>query len=180
MKRNRKGQKKNNIIRKKGIAAPVKKILEVFEENRTFLISGHIRPDGDTVGSALALASWLEKMGKKAHIVSSDPVPEAYSFLPGVEKIRNTVPGNPAYDVGVLLECPDMTRVGAFIKSIKFDKIISIDHHPVSTGRPVKSDFALVDQRASSCSELIYMIMRCAPYFPDRKEALCLYTAIVT
>ena len=156
-----------------------KKIIQIFEKNETFLISGHIHPDGDTVGSELALASWLRKKGKNVDIISSDPVPKEFYFLSGVKKVLSK-PLNRNYDVGVLLECPDISRVGSFIKDVNFGKMVNIDHHPEPIKKTLKSDCSLIDPKVSSCCELIYFIMKCASYVPSKDEAICLYSGIIT
>ncbi|MBU0952496.1 MAG: bifunctional oligoribonuclease/PAP phosphatase NrnA [Elusimicrobia bacterium] len=156
------------------------KIIKIFENNRTFLISGHIHPDGDTVGSELALASWLRKKGKKVDIISTDPIPKEFNFLSGIKRILSKITKNRSYDVGVLLECPDVTRVGSFVNDVNFGKMVNIDHHPEPVKKTLKSDCSLIDPKVSSCCELIYFIMKCASYVPSKKEAVCLYTGIIT
>ncbi|OGS21385.1 MAG: hypothetical protein A2252_05370 [Elusimicrobia bacterium RIFOXYA2_FULL_39_19] len=158
----------------------INKLLSIFKKESSFLITGHINPDGDTVGSALALASWLKKLKKDVIIVISDPVPDNLQFLPGINLIKNEVPENKHYDTGIMLECPDITRISPIIKLAAFKKTVNIDHHIESAERKYKTDCELIDSKASSCCEMIFEILQEAKHKITSKEAECLYTGILT
>lgn len=63
------------------------KILTAFRKEKVFLLAVHVSPDGDAIGSAVALSMALDSLGKKSFIYSSDPVPKYYRFLPGHERV---------------------------------------------------------------------------------------------
>src|ERR1700749_5248239 len=80
-------------------------ILKVLREGERFLVCSHSRPDGDAVGSVLAMGMLLQQMGKRADLVTADRIPNVYSKLPGAEAIRNALRVHGRYDAAVLLEC---------------------------------------------------------------------------
>src|SRR3990172_3424254 len=83
-----------------------KKVLSALKEGRKFLIAAHINPDGDALGSALALSSALSSLGKKTYVYSRDPVPRQYEFLPRHEKVISDLKNvRPAETMLVLVDC---------------------------------------------------------------------------
>ena len=115
-----------------------------MREYETFLILSHINPDGDAVGSQLALYSLLSDLGKKVSVVNSAPVPLNYSFLPNVEAFRvistseekNTEhnPNSksvPEVEVAIVLDCGVLDRIGPELGGQIHPKraLIKIDHH---------------------------------------------------
>lgn len=95
-------------------------------DNHSFLIATHISPDGDTLGSALALGLALESMGKEVHLFNADGVPDAYSFLPGSERFSSS-PAHGRETVVILLDCNSAERAG--IGEQVFPHSAVIDHH---------------------------------------------------
>ena len=109
-------------------------ICRVFRERERFLIACHENPEGDAIGSELALALALRKTGKTATVLNSDPVPENLLFLPGADTVRSDEDGS-RYEVAVVLDCgsPERTgRVGAELR--KCPLTVNIDHH-LTNGR---------------------------------------------
>ena len=99
-------------------------------ESSTIFISGHLRPDGDTVGSQLALASLLKKLGKKPVIYNADPIPRNLRFLPGADKIKIKKRCAKKFDLAIILECSDVKRMGSIIDiSTQTRQSVNIDHH---------------------------------------------------
>jgi phosphoesterase RecJ-like protein len=160
----------------------IKDIVKVFDENYSFFITGHIRPDGDTIGSELAISSWLKKKKKdiKVDVIHKDIIPENLLFLKGSRDIRVTSQVKEKYDVGIIFECPKLSRAGNIIDLKLFKKVINIDHH-ASDGQGIDfGDYNLIDENVSSCAEIVWQMMECVNYKPDREEAICLYTGLVT
>src|SRR5271156_6554953 len=96
--------------------AQIAALLAIFRAHPRFLLTSHSRPDGDAVGSVLALAEILDQLGRKADIVLADPVPATYSTLPNLHRIHHTRSAN---DVdadrnppAILLECDGIARTG--------------------------------------------------------------------
>jgi phosphoesterase RecJ-like protein len=150
-------------------------IVQLLTEKETFLITSHIVPDGDSVGSTLALTHALKKTGKKAVPVINDIIPKMYSFLPGSSHIKMSV--SDRYDVMICLDCGDQDRLG-FDKDLKkyAETIINIDHHKSNTRF---GDYNFVDPNVSSAGELLYGIIEQITDI-NFDIALCLYTSIIT
>ncbi|MDQ7790841.1 MAG: bifunctional oligoribonuclease/PAP phosphatase NrnA [Clostridia bacterium] len=145
------------------------------------LLTGHIMPDGDCIGSVLALALLLEGQGKQVMAVSPDPVPLVYRFLPGIERLAVGAP--PAVfepDAFIMLDCSDPERVGPDL--VKYlDKpgvtVINVDHH-VST-RPY-AHYNYIDPGAAAVGEIVYDLSFVLGASITHEVATCLYTAIFT
>jgi phosphoesterase RecJ-like protein len=103
------------------------KLLNLIKKNKSFLIVGHINPEGDSIGSSLALALGLLKMGKKdVKVLSKDPVPEILKFLPGSKMIKQKPPRKEV-DVLIIVDCNTIARTG--FNNLRAKKTAIIDHH---------------------------------------------------
>jgi len=148
---------------------------ELLEKNHTFMITSHIAPDGDSVGSVLALTLALLKNGKKAVPVINDDIPKKYKFLPGSNQILKETSGN--YDVIIALDCGDIERLGFDSQLNEYGRIIiNIDHHKSNS---YFGDLNLVDSDASSVGEILYRLLD-GKVEVDYDIALNLFTSIIT
>ena len=129
-------------------------IVEFFAANQKFAVTGHARPDGDSLGSALGLAQALGSLGKQADVFNSDPHPPPYHFLPGIENVRVSDRIEGEYDALVLLECNDLDRPG--LQGLDRYYTVNIDHHP-KTG--FYGDLNWVDPSAAAVGELVYELV---------------------
>ena len=142
---------------------------------RRFVLSSHARPDGDSVGSQLALAHALRALGKTARIVNHDPPPGYLDALPGVTDIEvaDTVKGR--FDAAVVLECGtlDRTEVGGLDRQ----PVINIDHH---AGNGMYGAFNWFDPSAAACAEMVHDLIAAlgVPLTPAIGAAL--YAGILT
>ena len=89
-----------------------KRLEELIAASETFFLAGHLNPDGDTIGSMLAIGSVLKRLGKKVRLFSQDPVPENLRFLPHAKSVRSRLPAG-KFDAAILLECSVPSRGGA-------------------------------------------------------------------
>lgn len=156
----------------------IKEIIAAISRGKKFLITAHVRLDGDALGSELALYRLLTDLGKEAVIVNQDATPEHYRFLPGAFHIVHDLENPEQYDVGFVLDCSELDRVGKIAADVsKIKTLINIDHH-VSNGGFCK--LQLLDPKASSTGELLYRLMR-EMQVPMTKD-ICtnLYAAILT
>lgn len=154
-------------------------ITSTLKQKNNIAIVSHMMPDGDSVGSMLALFNVLKRMGKSVDIYSSDKIPAVYSFLPNCKLIKqcNEIL-NKEYEVIVVLDCGSMDRTGNCSVLEKLSDIcINIDHHGTNT---LFADLNLVDTNASATGELIYQIIKLMGQDILEDEAICLYTAILT
>ena len=155
----------------------VNQLIRAIKEYSKFLITSHINAEGDALGSALALASLLRKLGKQAFVVNRDEVPENYSFLPGAAGVRQSL-NKRSFQAAFIIDCADKDRIGSIAKLIDKEKlVINMDHH-IDNKKFGKINW--IDPRASSTGEMIYRLFELTQTKLDKKDALNIYTAIVT
>jgi phosphoesterase RecJ-like protein len=156
---------------------PKKLVAELKKKNhKVFVVSAHIHLEGDALGSELAVASLLRRMGKTVYCVNDDQVPAEYLFLPGIKTIRRGAVF-PAYDAAVLVDCSDASRIGKLSKSLRPDKpLINIDHH-ISNTRFGTLNW--VEPKASCASEMVYQLFEALSMPLNKQEAVLLYTGIL-
>ncbi len=156
----------------------LRKIAEEVRSGFRFLISTHLNPEGDAIGSVLALGLVLEDLGKKVLVLTQDPIPPQLTFLPGVKQILHQAPENGRFDVGFALDCGDKTRLGVEFSKVKeIDKIVNIDHH---VSNSYFGDINLVDPMASSTAEIIFDLLRTLPVVMTPAVAENIYVGILT
>ncbi|MBN1612897.1 MAG: bifunctional oligoribonuclease/PAP phosphatase NrnA [Deltaproteobacteria bacterium] len=154
------------------------KIIDLIEKGRAFLITSHVRLDGDALGSELALCEMLRSLGKTALVYNEDPVPSQYRFLPGSDRIVTELPPLGGYDAVFVLDCSDLDRVGEQAAAIaSASRIVNIDHHVSNGGF---TDITYIDPEASSTGELVYRLLERMGQRVSKDMATNLYTAILT
>ncbi len=156
---------------------PPRLIKLLIEEDR-FLITTHLRPDGDAIGSQLALAAILARLGKEVIVENESPIPRNFVFLPGADLIRpfRDLPFQPR--VAVVLDAPGPHRAGRVEEHLAAaGKLINIDHHVSNSGY---GDIAWVEPTGSSVGEMIYHLLPALGIELDHSIALCIYVAILT
>jgi phosphoesterase RecJ-like protein len=155
----------------------IKKIADVLKIYGSFLISTHINPEGDSLGSQLGLYQLLEAMGKKAVMVNDHKVPPVYEFLPKSNLIRNRLDKTIDYDVAIVIDCPHLERIGRVKEILKEDKmILNIDHHISNTNF---GKINWVNAKASACGEMVYDLYKELDCKIDKDIATNIYTAIL-
>lgn len=158
-------------------AETIQKINDAITAATSFLITTHESPDGDAVGSSLALANYLKALGKDVTVHICDPVPDLYTFLPLSDSVIQTIPDR-RYDLCFVLDVGEFRRAGkAMAECRSVDAFINIDHH-LSCEEFGK--YNLIDSTASATGALIYRIIRGAGHPINFEIALCIYTAIIT
>ena len=103
------------------------RIRDTLLQGHNFLLTSHARPDGDSLGSQLALAGALQQLGKQVRIINRDPAPAHYAFLAGVATIEIAAAVQDPFDAVVVLECSDLSRAG--VAGLEGRVLINIDHH---------------------------------------------------
>jgi phosphoesterase RecJ-like protein len=153
-------------------------IITAINEGESFVITAHVRLDGDALGSELAFYLMLQNMGKKAVIYNQDETPQQYRFLPGAHNIVHELGDIGQYDVGVVLDCSSLERVGEKAARIeKIQTLINVDHH-ISNGGFCR--LSMLDGQASSTGELLYRLMREMRCKMTKEICTNLYAAIIT
>ncbi|GGA77793.1 phosphoesterase RecJ-like protein [Edaphobacter acidisoli] len=159
--------------------AQIQALLAEFCAHPRFLVTSHCRPDGDAIGSVLALAELLEQLGRQAQVVLADPIPFIFRTLPGLDRIRyaasiNEVDSDSKTPV-ILLECDGTTRTG--LTDLDHHPLINIDHH--ASGRPF-GYLNWIDEHACAVAEMVYRLAHAAKAEITPSMATCLYTAILS
>ena len=153
-------------------------IARELRDNERFLLTTHVNPDGDAIGSLGALALVLEDLGKKVVAYCQDEIPGFLRFLPYSDRIVREIPGLDRFDVAVVLDCGELDRIGNAAEALQqVKKIIHIDHHSSS------DDFGqlnLVRPECSSTAEILYEIFQAIPASLSPEAAENIYTAILT
>ncbi len=151
-------------------------IRAALQHCKTILISVHKNPDGDALGSQIALMLGLEKTGKTVTAHNLDPVPEIYRFLPHADRVKTGRSVSGTYDACIVLDA-EPSRTGLFDESVPADVLINIDHHITNSSTWAET---WLDPSASATGEMVYRLILEFGSPLDRDIALCLYTAIFT
>lgn len=153
-------------------------VIDAIRSGDNFLLAAHVNPEGDSIGSQLAMYHLLKALGKNAVIVNHDKVPENLSFLPGAQDVKTELPEGFKPSIALVLDCPVMIRVGTVMEHIKdIGMVINIDHH---ISNEYYGDVNWVDARASSAGEMIYRLAMEMKVPVDGDMATNVYAAIVT
>ncbi len=156
-------------------AGPVEQILDVLRRGERFLVCSHSRPDGDAVGSMLAMGMLLGQMGKRADLYTADRIPLIYRTLPGADAIQTALRVHGPYDAAILLECDGLDRTR--LRGLEEFFLVNIDHH--LSGRPY-AHVNWIDCEAASVGELVHRLVKAAGATVTPQMATCLYTTVLT
>lgn len=150
-------------------------VTDLIEKHQSFAITSHIRPDGDGLGSSLALNWILRSLNKDTEVVMHDPVPQAYLKLPGADEVQVRPDLNRNYDAVFVIECSDVTRPG--LPSLKDQFVVNIDHH---TTTELFGSLNWIDSTAAAVGEMIYNLAKAMGVKITSELASCIYAALLT
>jgi phosphoesterase RecJ-like protein len=153
----------------------VKDIVDAIASRQRFVISSHARPDGDSIGSQMAMAYALKALGKEVSVVNSDAAPSALLTFPGVDGIEIARRVDGAFDAAVVMECSDLSRTG--VQGLDRYFLINIDHHPGNTGYGQINWF---DASRAACAEMVYDLVVALGVERTAEIATHVYLAILT
>lgn len=154
-------------------------LLALVEQATDVLIGTHLNPDGDAIGSALAVSHWLTAMGVSNEIVCNNLPPGYLQYLPGQETIR-TIPNRQAHDLGIIVDLDSTERLGScqkFFDSI--EKLVVVDHHEPHE-KP--GNLRIVDPKSPATASILTDLFA-LPENPEpitQEMATCLLTGLVT
>jgi len=145
---------------------------------RRILCVSHDRPDGDAIGSLVALGLMLEKQGKEVELINFDLVPEALVFLPESGRVRQPE-GRSTADLMIVLDSAGKDRVNAAVWAYAegIGEVINIDHHISNTAF---GDLNYVDSSSPATGQIVYQLADSQGWTPDAAVAENLYAAIST
>lgn len=164
-----------SVIATAAVASPIEAILQVIRDGERFLVCSHSRPDGDAVGSVLAMGMFLQQIGKRADLVTADRIPAVYRNLPTADNFRTALRVHGPYDAAILLECDSAERTR--LLGLERFPIVNIDHH--ASGR-MWGQINWIDRDAASVGELVYRLIQSAGATVTPEIATCLYTTLLT
>jgi len=147
----------------------------VVARGQRFLVTAHVKPDGDSIGSQLALAGALRALGKSVRVVNRDSAPPPLQAFPGVSDIECLAEVDGSFDAAFVLECGDLDRTG--VGGLERLFLVNIDHHPGNTLFGVVNWF---DGTAAACGEMVFDLVRALDVPLSAEMATHLYVAILT
>jgi phosphoesterase RecJ-like protein len=150
-------------------------VINVIRSGSAFAITSHVRPDGDALGSELALMLILEALDKHAVVTNRDPVPERYRFLPASDRVCIAEEIEDKYDAVFVLECGTVERTG--IRELDRLFLVNIDHH--HSTKPYAT-LNWIDENACAVGEMVYRLAKALGVAITRDMATNIYTAVLT
>ena len=150
-------------------------IRDAILQRQRFVITSHARPDGDAIGSQLAMAYALRALGKSVRMVDSDPAPLQFQPFPGVGDIEIMKEFNGECDAVLVMECGDLSRTG--MKGFEKYFIINIDHH---VGNTMYGAINWFDEGAAACGEMVFDVIEALGVRLTAEMATHVYIAIMT
>ncbi|PYK06622.1 MAG: DHH family phosphoesterase [Verrucomicrobia bacterium] len=150
----------------------------VLREHERFAVLSHVRPDGDALGSQLALALSLQQLGKKVRVWNEDGMLEKYSFLPRADLLTKPPHTGEDVDVAIALDTAIQNRLGTAFAAVRSTGLwINIDHH---LSNPGYGDLVYVDPTAPATGQIIFDLIKNQGFPFNREIAENLYAAIST
>jgi bifunctional oligoribonuclease and PAP phosphatase NrnA len=150
-------------------------IVDAIHARKRFVVSSHARPDGDSIGSQLAMAYALRTLGKEVTVVNADPAPPPLMQFPGVPEITVAPLIEGHYDAAIIMECSDLARTG--VAGLDRSFVINIDHHP---GNTAYGQINWFDATAAACGEMVFDLVRALGVPLSLDIATHIYLAILT
>ncbi len=147
-------------------------------KSKHVLLATHINPDGDALGSLIAMGLSVAALNKDVTLYNENPLPAVYRFLPSINRIVHHADAMGGYDTAVILDCGNLERIGKLHSEMaRVPVIINIDHHVTNTGF---GDLKFIDTSASATAEIVYRLI-CKMGVPiSREVATSIYTGILT
>jgi phosphoesterase RecJ-like protein len=151
--------------------------IEHLKAAKTFVIASHYSPDGDGIGSSIALGMSLRGMGKDVVLYSVDPVPWNLKFLPGTDGFVSKLSPDSEFDMAIMVDCAQRGRVSEeFAKHKGFRSIACIDHHKLENS---EATHLLLDDGAASTGEVVMRLIKKAGVKINAEIAQLIYTTLV-
>lgn len=150
---------------------------QMLRDAQTVVLTSHIRPDGDAIGSTLGLMHVLRAQGKEVRILIDDEIPRIFSILPGVDQIERPIESQ-RYTADLLVVCDvELGRTGASVSAVDAVHLLNIDHHVTNDE---KAEHLCLNPKAAATCEIVYDLVRILGVMPMLDAAVCLYTGMAT
>jgi phosphoesterase RecJ-like protein len=154
---------------------PPAELVDRIRQGRRFVVASHQRPDGDAIGSAMAMALALGELGKQAMVVTDAIPPVFLQPFPGVDTIRVTPEIAESFDAALVMECSELGRTG--VRGLDRSPVMNIDHHPGNTGYGAVN---WIDESAAACGEMAFAVIEALGVRLTPDIATHVYLAILT
>lgn len=153
-------------------------IIHQLKNSRHVLIATHTNPDGDAIGSLIAMGLALGTLNKKTTIYTEETIPAVYRYLIGIEKISHRLEVPTPYDTALILDCGNLRRIGTAADAVRrIPMVINVDHHPTNTRF---GDLQLIDPSACATAEIVYQLIKAMGVALNKAIASSIYTGILT
>lgn len=153
-------------------------IIQHLKKSNHVLLASHTNPDGDAIGSLLALGIALDWLNKKIFLFNESPIPAVYRFLPFIERIEHEIPETLEFDTAVILDCGNLQRIGKGSSAAsRIPVILNIDHHITNNNF---GTCRLIDTKACSTAEIVYRTIKKMEIPINSAIANSIYTGILT
>lgn len=150
---------------------------QMLRDAQTVVLTSHIRPDGDAIGSTLGLMHVLRAQGKEVRVLIDDEIPRIFSILPGVDQIERPIESQ-RYTADLLVVCDvELGRTGASVSAVDAVRLLNIDHHVTNDE---KAEHLCLNPKAAATCEIVYDLVRILGVMPMLDAAVCLYTGMAT
>jgi phosphoesterase RecJ-like protein len=160
------------------VSGKFEQIGRILREHQRFAVLGHVRPDGDALGSQLALGLSLKQLGKKIRIWNEEGMLEKYNFLAGASLLTKPPAAPEDVDVAIALDTAIQNRLGTTLPAIRSAKVwINIDHHPSNPGY---GDVVYIDPKSPATGQILFELIKSQNLPIDAEIAENLYVAIST
>jgi phosphoesterase RecJ-like protein len=152
-------------------------IIRHLKNSTHILVVSHAKPDGDAIGSLIAMGLALDALNKKTTLYNESPIPAVYRFLPSGNRIVRHI-NCASFDIAVMLDCGDLERIGKAVSSVRqIPVIVNIDHHITNTRF---GNFQLIDTSACATAEIIFRLIKQMEVPINQAIATSIYTGILT
>ena len=155
--------------------AALQPVVDALRASERVIVVSHSRPDGDAIGSSLALAAALRQLGKSVRVVSRDPAPPPMLVFPGVEAIEVTERVDATGCTVAVMECGDLARTG--VDGLASGYVVNVDHHPGNTEYGAVN---WIDLTAAACGEMVFTLVEALGAAMTAEIATHVYLAILT
>ena len=153
-------------------------LVRQLKTSRRVLLASHANPDGDAIGSLVAMGLSLRAMEKETVLYNESQIPAVYRFLPMVDRVVRKIQDPSRFDTAVILDCGNMDRIGEGAKTISgIPMIVNVDHHVTNTGF---GHVRLVDDSACATAEILWRIIGRLGVELDESIGAAIYTGILT
>lgn len=154
--------------------------VQFMRQHDDFLVVSHVNPDGDTIGSALAMGLLLQQANKRYTVVNIGPIPARFSFLPQFEQLidLSAKPLTQTFSAVIAIDAADRSRMGEIDHLFAPDvQILNIDHHPTND---YFGQVNVVRSDAAATAEIMFELAKAGNFSFDQPLATCLYTGLLT